>query len=432
MKKSILLAAAALAVLAGCKPETGGGGMGGATKAEISFTTRTFAFTKATESALESGDAVRIIAGAPVNASSAATVTTGGKLTLATPLYWGVGQTQQTTFAAMYPDNGLDATSYDYDMLAFGSYDYAYQSTFLTAVKTAAPGETVALNFKHPFSKLVISVTNQLSGDAIASVKVKDVVVAGKLDILTETVDVTGKDAVTIDAAKISADGEPLQYGAIVMPQKSQPSIVVTTTQGSVYNYVLDSEFTFVKGTAYSAAITVKSSSGSGDNTGDAVVFSFEVTPWTNATENPTFGEGTQTIGANYWCATGCLYDEDATVEAWNVEFPMTYLGEDKWTVTLNYDESMAADDGSKGFKLHKLDGVDNNWGTQLGFWGNSSTDFVLTSGDSAYGLAAPDCHYWDDVAGAEVYPGNRNIRMAETGKYKIDLDGANLTVTKL
>ena len=430
--KKVLFIAAALLMAAACKPETTTTGTMG-TKSEIRFTTNTFAFTKATESALEANDAIRIIAGDPVSASSKATVTSEQKLTLDTPLYWAAGQTKATTFVAMYPDNGNTATAYDYDMVAFGDYNYAYQSTFLTAVKTAAPGETVALNFKHPFAKLLVNVTSQLSGDAIASLQVKDVIVAGALDLVAETVDVTGKEAVTIAAAKVSADGEPLQYAAVVMPQKSQPTLVVTTTQGSVYNFVLGAQFTFAAGTVYTADITVKNGSGSGDNTGEAVAFSFSVTPWAAAAENPAFTEGTSTVSTNYWYATGCLYDDDNTVEAWKQEFPLTYLGEDKWTVTLTYDETMVTDDKDKGFKFHKLDGTGeggSNWGTQLGFWGNAADDYRLASGDDAYGLAAPDCHYDDN--GTTVYPGNKNIRLAETGKYKIDLDGNKLTVTKL
>ena len=99
-----LCAIAAAAALVGCSrkedvPQQG---------REVRFTTRmeTYGFTKATESALEEGDQIQIIAGAPINAIATATVTSDQKLTLSSPIYWVKDQAATTDFVAIYPANG--------------------------------------------------------------------------------------------------------------------------------------------------------------------------------------------------------------------------------------------------------------------------------------------------------------------------------------
>lgn len=422
MKKSLFFAAVAtLFALAGCAKQEAPVSLA---DREIRFTTNTFAFTKATESALEANDEIRIVAGAPISAASKATVGSDSKLTLANKLYWASGQTAQTTFVAMYPDAGNDATAYDYDLTYGGSHNYAYQSTFLAAVKKAAPGETVALAFKHPFSKIVVNVTSELGSDGVASLALKDVYMKANIDLVEETVDLTGKDVETFDAVKISADGAPLQWGAIVMPQTSRPTIVVTTDKGSVYNFVLGADFTFEAGKAYTADITLKNGTSHGGNQGEEAVFSFTVTPWTAAATNPAFGEGSSTISSSYWYVTGCVYDDDATVAAWEKEFPMTFLGGDKWSVTLNYDEAMALNPADRGFKFHKLDGTGeggSNWGTQLGMYQEPD------------GTPAASIQEFVNIAyDYDLLPsGNKNIRFEAAGNYTITLEGVKMTVVK-
>ena len=214
---------------------------------EVKFTTNINTFTvKAGE--LE-GKTVQVLAGAPINTGSAATVA-GTSLTLANKIYWQEDQVEPTTFVGIYPGNNQTSTS-------IPSYsitdDYGYHSTFMTATaKDAAPGTTVDLNFKHPFSKVVVNVTNNLTGaPAISKVTLEGVVLTADLDLAAETLTL-GADKANIDAAAME-DGS---FAAIIMPQTVKPTLVVTVGEKS-YRFVLAADFTFVANKSYTAAVTL-------------------------------------------------------------------------------------------------------------------------------------------------------------------------------
>lgn len=382
-----------------------------------------YTFTKATEAALANGDEIQIIAGAPVNAASKATVAETA-LNLATPLYWGKGQTAATNFVAIYPYTAATETTVDYNLLYNDEHNFDYHKMYLTAKASSAPTESaIVLPFKHPFSKVIINITNQLGSDAVKTVVMKGIKMEGKLNLIEESVDLTGIDAVNAGAVKLADN----QYGLIVMPQTAQPALEITTDKGTVYTFSLPSAFTFAAGKVATAAVTLKGQGGSGDAHGDAVSFGFSVTDWSAAAENPSFDQGSVAMG-DYWYAIGCLYDDDNTVAAWSKDFPMTYMGmsegKEVWTITINYDEAKGATPADKGFKFRRYSSATaeaDRWNVQLGMYqepdGTAEADIqTYMNIDYDYNLLSS---------------GNKNIRFETAGNYTLTLTGNKLEVVK-
>lgn len=382
----------------------------------FSIPQNTFTFTKATEAALEDDDAIQIIAGAPITAASKATVS-GTNLTLANPIYWAKGQTAAADFVAIYPYTASTNTSFNYDL---SNGDYDYHKLYLVAKASSAPTEEkIALNFRHPFSKVLINVTNNLGSDAVASVELKSLKLAGTLDLVEESVDLDGVENANITAHKLSE----AQWGAIIMPQSAQPQLVITTTLGSVYTFTLPAAFNFEAGKVASAAVTLEGQGGSGDDHGEATSFSFSVADWAAAAQNPGFGDGSVAMGS-YWYVLGTVYQEDNTVGAWAKDFPMVYGGKNNqqqeiWTITLNYDEAKATAQAGPGFKLRRYassTAEDARWNTQLGMWASDDNTYVNIA--NTYGLAT-------------AADGNKDIRFEAAGNYTLTLTGTTLSVVK-
>ena len=382
-----------------------------------------YTFTKATEAALANGDEIQIIAGAPVNGATKATVAETA-LNLTTQLYWGKGQSAATNFVAIYPYTSATETTVHYNLFYNDEHNFDYHKLYLTAKASSAPTEeAIVLPFKHPFSKVIINIDNQLGSDAVTSVVMKGVKMEGQLNLLEESVSLEGVEAINVPATKLADN----QYGLIVMPQSAQPTLEVSTSKGSVYTFTLPAAFTFAAGKVATAAVTLKGQGGSGDTHGDAVAFGFSVTDWSAAAENPAFGEGAVAMG-NYWYAIGCLYDQDNTVAAWSKDFPLTYMGmnegKEVWKITINYDESKGANPADKGFKFRKYSSTTaeaDKWNTQLGMYQEPD------------GTAEADIHNFMDINYNYdlLSSGNKNIRFEEAGNYTLTLTGNTLTVVK-
>ena len=378
MKKTLVCLLAIATALCSCSKS--GTAPGKAGQVRFSASVGSFAITRATESALEDGDRVRIIAGSPINASAVGTVA-GTSLTLDTPIYWNEGQSESTTFAAIYQKGEVAGatTSIAYNLLYEGSHAYEYHNLFMTATRTAAPEQAVALEFRHPFSKMTIAITNNLPETTVSKVEVKDMIMEGTLDVAEGTL-APGSSKVSFEATKI-ADGN---YAAVVMPQTATPSIVVTVTGGTSYTFVLASAFTFEPGFAYNAALTLNPSSEPPH--GDAAAFSFTVTPWEDG------GELDYTLSDSYtpsWGVVGTVNDSD-----WSEDFPMTQTatGDEPYMGTWEADISYAPGDK---FKLRW--NRDPKWTMQAGMpnnvaylnlgvndlWGSNNEDIVLAPGES-------------------------------------------------
>ena len=386
---------------------------------EVRFTAAVgdYSFTKATDSALENGDKVRIVAGTPINATAVGTVE-GTALTLDTPIYWGAEQTESTTFAGIYQSGEVASAtaSLEYDLLYGGAHAYESHNLFMAAAKTVAPGTTVALNFKHPFSKININITNQLDNDAVAKVQVKDVVMDAALDIANETVTL-GTTKKSFEAFKLADN----KYAAIIMPQKAAPSIVVTTASGKAYTFALADAFTFAPGSAYTAALTLKPGA-TPPPPGEAVAFTFAVTPWADGGALE-YGDGVEYTPS--WAVCGKLngaedWVDDAIVMTQTT--PGTEAWEGIWEADIDYK-------GGDVFKLRwgrdwaRQAGMNTEWAfyaigefdAESYLWGENGVDILL-------GTALDET---DPEHPVVVYP--------EDGSYHLKFihEGYKLVVTK-
>jgi hypothetical protein len=415
MRKTLFIVLAAAATLVACQKQAS---VVSVPDGPIRFSVdNTFSFTKATESAFEDADEIQIIAGSPISSASKGTVS-GSNLTLTPAMYWAKGQSEAATFVAIYPYTSVTNTSFEYDLNYGGNHDFAYHKNYLVAKASSAPTEDkVALAFRHPFSKVLINVDNQLGSDEVASVVLKTIKMAGTLDLVAETVDVSEVDATDVTAAKLS----DTQWGVIVMPQSARPTLEVTTTLGSKYTFTLPANFTFEAGKVTSTSVVLQGQGGSGDSHGAPAAFSFSVTNWTNGAQNPGFESGAVAMGS-YWYVLGCVYQADNTVAAWGKDFPMVYGGknaQDKeiWTITVNYDEAKATKDVDRGFKLRRYDSDTaeaDMWSTQLGMYAEDSNEYMNI--DYTYDLHSTS---------------NKNIRFEEAGNYTLTLTGNTLSVVK-
>ncbi len=285
---------------------------------EVKFTTNVNTFTmKAGETALE-GKTVQVLAGTPLNTGSAAVVT-GNSLTLTNKMYWKDGQTEKTTFVAIYPGENQTATTIPNYVI---TDDFAYHANFMTATaKDVAPETTVALNFKHPFSKVVVNVTNNLTGTpAVTSVALEGVVLSADLDLAAETLTL-GNDKVNVNATA-QEDGS---FAAIIMPQTVKPALIVTVGE-KAYRFVLAEEFTFAANKAYTAAVTLEDSTTPVEEGGE-VAFNVDVTDWEAAAEAlPYVAEQT---GEEALPVTALYLLGDACDAGWSIDaaLPLTKEG---------------------------------------------------------------------------------------------------------
>jgi hypothetical protein len=249
-----------------------------------------------------------------------------------------------------------------------------------------APGATVALNFKHPFSKMNINITNELDNDAVTKVEIKDVFMDATLDIANETI-ALGTAKRSFEAVKIADN----KYAAVIMPQKAAPAIVVTVASGKAYNFALSGEFTFEMGKAYTAAITLKPGA-TPPAPGEAVTFSFTVTAWADG-GSLEYGEGE--VYAPSWAVSGKLNGSEDWVDD-AVVMTQTATGTEAFEGTWECDINYKAGDT---FKLRwnrawdmeaGMSGEADNIGLgESGLWGQGGKDIVFnnTVEDGSYHL---------------------------------------------
>ena len=344
---------------------------------EVRFTTNVNTFTlKAGETALE-GKTINIFAGAPIDKQETGVVA-GTSVTLANKLYWQDGQTAKTSFGATYPEEQSSA-SIDYDLNYGDNQDYAYASSVLVAsAPNVTPEETVALNFKHPFSNIVITVTNKIEGAAIDAVYVDDVKASGNINVLSG--EIVAAEAVTTVAATPDAATAGI-YRLLVFPGKMQPVIRIVMGETS-YKFVLAQAFTFEANKSYSAAITVDDSTEPVVPGGE-VNFTLTVGDWEDVSEDLGFVSEDEV--PEVWAVIGLGGD-------WDTDIAMTETSEGVWEADITY----AAGDS---FKLRK----DGSWDVEAG---RPNTAVAPVPGDgSEYGLWGTD---------------NLDITLAVAGKYHI------------
>lgn len=428
MKKIFFLAAAAAMAFCACNKVESPVSEGAK---EVRFTVANIGtyVMKSTTAAIDETGASSVGIYAPgLNTGFAEATVAASTLTLpdAAKIYWGVGQTSASTFYAIYPYAAGNSTTKEYGLPAdqSGEETYSYQNNLMTAVKSATPADAaVAFNFTHPFAKMLININNKnLGGDVVSSVVVKGLKLATALDLTAEPAAVTlGDSAADMTAFGLSTASQgALQYALIVAPQANvTPEIVVTTALGSVYSFSIATAYTFEAGKVATTSLELAAVSGgnSGVERNAVNAYSFSTTDWANASAQPVTPTAGTTTYAEYWNVIGTVYGSDNTVSAWAVDFPMTYGADGKWTITINYDESIVAEGQGVGFKLRKFnENTADKWATQLGFYTTTEDSFVIGN-TGHYNL---------------TYDGNsKNIRLSETGSWTLVLDGVSLTATK-
>ena len=282
MKRILVIVLAAIAVFSSCKKKTVVIGPESGKEVEFRAAVEDYSTTKATESAFEAGDCVRIIAGYPINKTTVGTIS-GDKIIPEEPVRWREKQTEPTTFAAVYQQGSIIAPeeTLSYDLLSGGAHHYWRHTTFMVACATASPNEPVNLVFKHPFSKINIVIDNQ-SQFAVSEVWVKGAVMDAKLDLMEKKL-ILGSAKKDFQPVPV---GEPKQtktepaepewdhYAAVIMPQTTTLTIKVVTLWGKEYNFVQDKDFVFKPGTAYETNLHID------PIVADPVTMDFTVVPW--------------------------------------------------------------------------------------------------------------------------------------------------------
>ena len=386
MKKIFAIAFGVLA-LAAChrdaQPAKAGAG------SEVKFTTSFNTYTvKAGETALE-GKTVQIIAGAPLSTAVAATAE-GNALTPATKIYWQDGQTETTTFAAVYQREGDAPTSLSIPY-SIDNDDLDFHGSYLTAVaKDVTPETTVALAFKHPFAKITVTVDNQLEGTPEVSAPVFDgLVISGTIDLAEDKV-VLGDDetSVTTIAQEVGA------FETIILPQSAKPVLSVTAGE-KTFVFALPAAVNFEANKAYAVNLTLTDSTPVIED-GEEVAFTFTVADWESAGEALAYEDVTDAL-----YVSGTIYQGTKPETAWAEDYQMTKGEDGKYSITVTYDESLAGeDDSARGFLVFKV-----NWTAKWGLWSegeqmNIAYDYGTLANGYNIRLATVAEEVWTPVAG--------------------------------
>ena len=300
------------------------------------------------------GKKVRIAADATLDNATVVALVEGNALTPETDIFWKPEQTAKTTFVGLYQNlESGDAPAaptglkQEYGMVSGeGAHDYAYHSTYLTATaKDVTPETTVNLAFKHPFSKLGVTVTNDLTdGFTVKGVVLKDIVTKGTLDFAAETVEL-GTEKLPVPAALV--DGK---YSAIILPQAAKLAIYVTVgkegNEDREYAFTLTASNTFAANKSYSANVKLT------DETvvGEAVGFAFTVADWEDAGTLET----EELVETHVWSAIGS-WDE------WTDDVDLTETSAGVWEGNIAYTAGAE-------FKLRQDHDWDKNAGLKTGW----------------------------------------------------------------
>ena len=226
---------------------------------EVKFTTDVRAFnTKADIIAgFKDGDQVGIIAGEPINAMNVNYTVSGNSLTSETPIHWAEGQTAESEFIAYFPYiqgfNTYDAMTFSVKEDQSDPENYRL-SDFLVADEDGRPGESVKLTFYHFFSRVDISLDEELEG------KVASVSFANVASSMSNRGDAVAEQTSTIKAIRLASSGageSGTVWSLILVPQEASPVLVVTTTAGETLSYNLGKKTAFESGKRYEATLSL-------------------------------------------------------------------------------------------------------------------------------------------------------------------------------
>lgn len=375
MKKLIVLSLTAFALFACQKNETP------VVKGEgnpVKFTAKvanTYEFKSLTKESLD-GKKVRIAADASLDYATSEATIEGDNLVLDNVIRWKAEQTENTTFVGIYQNVEPSAAAafpadlkVSYNMLDGDEYDYTYHESYLTAVaKDVVPEQTAALQFKHPFSKVVVNITNNTDVQ-LAGVQLRNVVLAGTLNLAEATIE----SPAALASVGMQEDALEPTFYAVIMPVQAKPVIAVTVGE-ITYKYTLASAVSFAANKTYVANITINSDT---PVQGEAVGFTFDVVDWEAGSVLET-GEivpswGVLGVGGNWnedvpmtcttpgenatdgvWEADVTLGEYDEFKLRWNCEWALNVGMNENWQYygLGQFDDGILVEGSQKNIKL--------------------------------------------------------------------------------
>ena len=248
---------------------------------EITFAANIGAFqVKSTDTGFEDGDAIGLYALEPVNAVNVKLTVRDGVLTPESPVYWGEGQTAATAFYAYYPYSASFVPTGEtlFSLPTNQSTKATYCSCDIMGANTAAApdGGAVRLNFMHLLSKVEITLTGSLAA-SVSKVEIKDIPVKANIKVSDREVTASTENG-TVTACPVELAGGAKAWWAIVIPGTNlSPTVVVTTSDGQVFEYVTPTVQNFDIGYKYPTELAVEPSAQP-----TPVEFNFSVTDWNN------------------------------------------------------------------------------------------------------------------------------------------------------
>ena len=223
-------------------------------------------FNRATDVAFEEGDQIGLhIITNEVYLNNALYTYTSGKLVGVKTNYWYMDNELTSTVVGYYPystNGSYKENGYTFTVNADQSNHAKYtKSDLMVAITTAKPtSEAVELPFKHAFSKIVISIDNQLEGEQIDNVWFSEVYGSATLNLTDGSVVATGEKG-TIKTAPVTI-GDQAAWAVILAPQANvTPKLIITTKSEKQFTYQLDGSVTFSSGKVSTATITLKDDS---------------------------------------------------------------------------------------------------------------------------------------------------------------------------
>lgn len=280
MKKYLFIAIAlvAAAAVSSCNDisEQDSGTMASA----VQFTSSIGGYTKATDTAFESGDRIGLFAGEPINVNNLLLTSDGSTLTPANQVFWGEGQQSKTVFRAYYPYSEevpeLGETMAFYVRENQSNKEGYTSSDLMIALTEAGPDDgTVHLAFDHKMSKVSISFDN-LTGDLINEVRVGGFAFGAVVNGLTG--EIVGPARIQDDASVITpwVEKTPGSEGLsfILPPQEGYIGVIVYMASGKTFAF--ETSGNFVSGKQYRGRITLNEYAPEGET----VQFDLSIAPW--------------------------------------------------------------------------------------------------------------------------------------------------------
>lgn len=259
----------------------------------ISVSTSLYSFTKATDTAFESGDAigVHIISNQPNEPylNNAKYTYNGTAWKGEQTNYWYKDESVVADIYAYYPysaNGGYNATGINFTVNSDQTTHAGYTASDLMLAQASSKptAEAVKLGFKHALSKVVVNINSELD-EAIADVMFSDVYGTANVSLAGGAATVGGSKG-GIKALKV----KDTQWQLILVPQENvTPKLIVTTTAQKQYTFDIESAVSFAAGKVSTTTISLTKESIS-------TSFTTEVTDWTADKELNFSQSGSQDV----------------------------------------------------------------------------------------------------------------------------------------